>query len=253
MRENLTRSTATRIFARVSRSKLVVITGATSGIGAAIGRAFAASGARVFLIGRNAQKLARAARGIPRGRLAGTALADLGSVSELRQLLAVLQQLRSVDVLVHSAGEYSWTEAGSLETDGFELLFNVNVRAPYLLSQGVMPLLARAKGQIIFLNSSVVRSPGQGVAAYKATQHALQGLVDSLRQDFNKRGVRFTSLFPGRVATPRMRRIYARNKQAYRPGLLLSAADVAKLVVAVSELPPRLEVTDVQLRSLTPY
>lgn len=238
----------------MSRSKLIIITGATSGIGAAITRAFAASGARVFLIGRSAQKLARAAGSIPRGRLAGTALAELGSVSDLRQLLATIsRRFRSVDVLVHSAGEYSWTEPGSLETEGFELLFDVNVRAPYLLSQGVMPLLARAKGQIIFLNSSVVRSPGQGVAAYKATQHALQGLVDSLRQDFNKRGVRVTSLFPGRVATPRMKRIYARHKQAYRPGLLLSAEDVAKLVVAVSELPRRLEVTDVQLRSLTPY
>lgn len=238
----------------MSRSKLIIIAGATSGIGAAIARAFTASGARVFLIGRSAQKLARAARSIPRGRLAGTALADLGSVTDLQQLLATIsRRFRSVDVLVHSAGEYSWTEPGSLETDGFELLFDVNVRAPYLLSQGLMPLLARSKGQIIFLNSSVVRSPGQGVAAYKATQHALQGLVDSLRQDFNKRGVRVTSLFPGRVATPRMRRIYARLKQAYRPGLLLSAADVAKLVVAVSELPRRLEVTDVQLRSLTPY
>jgi NADP-dependent 3-hydroxy acid dehydrogenase YdfG len=238
----------------MSRSKLIIITGATSGIGAAIARAFAASGARVFLIGRNAQRLGRAAGRIPRGRLAGTALADLGSLTDLRQLLATISlRFRSVDVLVHSAGEYSWTEPGSLETDGFELLFDVNVRAPYLLSQGVVPLLARAKGQIIFLNSSVVRSPGHGVAAYKATQHALQGLVDSLRQDFNKRGVRITSLFPGRVATPRMRRIYARRNQAYRPGLLLSAEDVAKLVVAVTELPRRLEVTDVQLRSLTPY
>lgn len=238
----------------MSRSKLIIVTGATSGIGAAIARTFAASGARVFLIGRSAQKLARAARSIPRGRLAGTALADLASVTELRQLVATIsRRFRGVDVLVHSAGEYSWTEAGSVETVGFELLFDVNVRAPYLLSQGLLPLLARAKGQIIFLNSSVVRSPGQGVAAYKATQHALQGLVDSLRQDFNKRAVRVTSLFPGRVATPRMRRIYARQKQAYRPGLLLSAEDVAKLVVAVSELPSRLEVTDVQLRSLTPY
>jgi NADP-dependent 3-hydroxy acid dehydrogenase YdfG len=250
----LTRSSAPRIFARVSRSKIVIVTGATSGIGAAIARAFSASGAGVFLIGRNAQKLARAARGIPRRRLAGTALADLGSVPDVRQLLETIsRRFRRVDVLVHAAGEYSWTEPGSLETDGFDLLFDVNVRAPYLLTQGVMPLLGRAKGQIIFLNSSVVRSPGQGVAAYKATQHALQGLVESLRQDFNKRGIRVSSLFPGRVATPRMRRIYAKHNQAYRPEILLRAGDVAQLVVALSELPGRLEVTDVQLRSVTPY
>jgi NADP-dependent 3-hydroxy acid dehydrogenase YdfG len=250
----LTRSTAPRIFAQVSRSKIVIVTGATSGIGAATARAFSAAGAGVFLVGRNAQKLARAARRIPRRRLAGTALADLGSVPDVRQLLATIsRQFRSIDVLVHAAGEYSWTEPGSLETDGFDLLFDVNVRAPYLLTQGVMPLLARGKGQIIFLNSSVVRSPGQGIAAFKATQHAVQGLVEGLRRDLNQRGIRVSSLFPGRVATPRMRRIYAKHKQAYRPEMLLRADDVAKVVVALSELPRRFEVTDVHLRSLSPY
>jgi len=106
---------------------------------------------------------------------------------------------------------------------------------------------------VIFLNSSIVQGRGEGAAAFKATQHAVQGLVDSLRQDFNRRGIRVSSLFPGRTATPRMRRIYARHRQAYRPESLLRARDVARLVVALSELPGRLEVTDVQLRSPTPY
>jgi len=238
----------------VRASKLVIVTGATSGIGAAVAQAFAAAGDRLFLIGRNERRLASAARRIPARRLAGTAIADLGSVADIRRLLSVLSaELTRAHVLVHAAGEYAWTKAGSVETETFDLLFNVNVRGPYLLTQGLMRLLQRGRGQVIFLNSSIVQGRGEGAAAFKATQHAVQGLVDSLRQDFNRRGIRVSSLFPGRTATPRMRRIYARHRQAYRPENLLRARDVAKLVVALSELPGRLEVTDVQLRSPTPY
>jgi NADP-dependent 3-hydroxy acid dehydrogenase YdfG len=238
----------------VKRPKTVVITGTTSGIGAAVARAFAASGANVFLIGRSPNKLAAAARRIPARRLAGTALADLASIPDIRQLLeAMAQRLPRIDVLIHAAGEYDWTEAGSADTRSFDLLFNVNVRAPYLLTQGLLAQLERATGQVIFFNSSVVNGPGAGVAVYKATQHALQGLVNSLRQDLNRRGVRVLSLFPGRTATPRMRRIYAREGKSYAPGALLRPADVAAVVVALTQLSRRVEVTDVQLRSPTPY
>jgi NADP-dependent 3-hydroxy acid dehydrogenase YdfG len=250
----LTRSTAPRIFAQVSRSKIAIVTGATSGIGAAIARALSASGAAVFLVGGNAQKLARAARSIPRPRLAGTALADLGVVQDVERLLATISgRFRRIDVLVHAAGDYSWTEPRSLETDGFDTLFDVNVRAPYLLTQGAVPLLARAKGQVIFINSSILRSSGQGAAVFKATQHAMQGLVDGLRQDLNRRGIRVTTLFPGRTATPRMRRIYAHEGKRYEPAILLSPRDAAQLVLTLTQLPAGMEITDVHLRSATPY
>ena len=236
------------------RTKLAIVTGATSGIGAAIGQTLSAAGTRVFLVGRNPQKLAAAARRIPpRGR-AGTAAADLRSLADIKRLLGeVSRRFPRVDMLVHCAGEYHWSEPGSLDCDNFDLMFEVNVRAPYLLTQGLTPLLERAQGQVIFLNSSVVKSAGQGVAVYKATQHAVQGFTDSLRQDLNRRGIRVSSLFPGRTATPRMRRIYAREGKPYNPARLLSARDVAHVVLALTQLPPRLEITDVHLRSVTLY
>jgi len=238
----------------MSRTKIVLVTGATSGIGAAIALAFARAGTDVFLIGRNRQRLAAAARRIPAGRLAGTALADFGSTRELRELVSVVsRRLRRLDVLVHSAGEYAWTDIDSGEVEGLSRLFEINVRGPYLLTQGLLPLLERARGQIIVLNSSVVRSPGVGVAAYKSTQHAMAGLMESLRQDLNRRGIRVSSLFPGRTATPRMRRIYAREGKPYSPKLLMQPGEVAQVVVALAELPARIEVTDVHVRSVSRY
>jgi NADP-dependent 3-hydroxy acid dehydrogenase YdfG len=238
----------------VSRVKQAVITGATSGIGAAVARTLGAAGVHVFLVGRSAHKLAAASRRIPRGGLAGSALADLSSVADLRRLLREISaRMRRLDLLVHCAGEYYWSEPGSLESATFERMFAVNVRAPYLLTRGLAPLLARARGQVVFLNSSVVKGTGQGVAGYKATQHAVQGFTDSLRQDLNRRRVRVTSLYPGRTATPRMRRIYAHEGKRYQPGRLLSARQVAEVILALTQLPGQVEITDVHLRSVTPY
>jgi NAD(P)-dependent dehydrogenase (short-subunit alcohol dehydrogenase family) len=238
----------------VKRIRTAVITGATSGIGAAVARTLALSGTRVFLVGRDARKLAAAGRAIGPRRLAGLGCGDLASLTELPRLLKeIICEVRRLDTLVHCAGAYEWTEPGQSDPESFERLFHVNVRAPYLLTQGLLAPLARAKGQVIFFNSSVVKHPGQGLALYKATQHALQGLSDSLRQDLNRRGIRVSSLYPGRTATPRMRRIYAREGRRYRPAVLLSPADVAALVLQLTQLPPHLEVTDVYLRSASPY
>jgi NADP-dependent 3-hydroxy acid dehydrogenase YdfG len=238
----------------VARRKLAIVTGATSGIGAQVGRVLAGSGLRVLLVGRDPRKLALAARRLPPRSRAGIARADLRSVADIRQLLRdVARGFSHVDVLVHCAGEYRRSELRRLDGADFDLMFEVNVRAPYLLTKGLVPLLRRAGGQVIFLNSSVVRNPGEGVAAYKATQHALQGFTDSLRQELNRGGIRVTSLFPGRTATPRMRRIYAHEGRAYRPALLLNPREVAEVVLALVTLPRRVEITEVNLRSVTPY
>ena len=238
----------------MKRIRTALVTGATSGIGTAVASALAANGMRVYLVGRDARKLAAAGRAIGTRRLAGLTRGDLGSLADLPRLLEeITTAVKRLDVLVHCAGAYEWTEVGESDPEPFERLFNVNVRAPYLLTQGLFAPLVRGKGQVIFFNSSVVKHPGQGLALYKATQHALQGLSDSLRQDLNRHGIRVSSLYPGRTATPRMRRIYAREGKRYRPQMLLSPADVAALVLQLTQLPPRLEVTDVHLRSVTPY
>ncbi len=238
----------------MARTKTAVITGSTSGIGSAVAQALSAQGMRVYLSGRNPTRLAALARRIPARCVAGSAVADLRSLAQIKLLVQRIRAaLPRIDVLVHCAGEHRWTAPGSPESEAFAALFELNVRAPYLLTCGLTPQLARAQGLVIVLNSSVVRGPGQGVALYKASRHALQSLTDSLRQDLNQRGIRVSSIFPGRTATPAMRRIYAHERRPYKPGALLSPQAVAQLVLALTLLPRRAEVTDVHLRSATPY
>ena len=144
----------------MTQSKIVFITGATSAIGSAVASAFCSHGAKVFLTGRSERKIANAARKLPRAKLAGTALGDLESLPDVERLVdEIPQHLPHIDVLVHAAGLYSWTELGDPATEEFEKLFAVNVRAPYMLTQGLLPLLERGKGQVFFLNSSVVNTP----------------------------------------------------------------------------------------------
>ena len=238
----------------MSRAKNVVITGATSGIGSAVAKAFAANGDKVFLVGRNQRKLSNYAKKIPPDLFLGTGLADLGSADAVDSLATTVErQIRKLDVIVHCAGVHESTALGVADAITFDSLFSVNVRGPYLLTQRLADRLASSKGQVLIVNSSVVRNFGAGVAVFKATQHALQGLADSLRQDFNKRDVRVSSIYPGQTSTPRLKRIYKQKKEPYDPKALLRASDVAELIVGLTNLPRRIEVTDVHARSAIPY
>ena len=238
----------------MSRSRIVVITGATSGIGKAIANAFSDTGAKLFLIGRNKRKMAAVTRTIPDDRVLGVALGDFALNSDIDSIGARVDEVANhVDVLIHAAGDYARTNLDDDSLSVFDTLFAVNVRAAYALTRRLLAHLERAHGQIIFLNSSVVHSTGAGVAAYKATKHALQGMADSLRQDLNARGIRVSSIYPGQTATPQLRRIYKHRGSKYSPAKLLSARDVAALAVTLTRLPKDMEVTDVRVRSRHRY
>ena len=108
----------------VKRTKLAIVTGATSGIGTHVGQVLAAAGVRVFLIGRNPQKLAAAVGRIPARRRAGVATVDLRSSTDIKRLLGeIRQRFARIDILVHCAGEYHRSAPGSTNADTFDLMF----------------------------------------------------------------------------------------------------------------------------------
>ena len=157
---------------------------------------------------------------------------------------------RGVDVLAHSAGTIS---TGALEGSSVEDLdrqYRTNVRGPYLLTQALIPLLRARRGQVVFINSTAVFSARAEVGQYTSSKQALRAVADALREELNPEGIRVTTVYPGRTATPLQATVHAGEGKPYLPDRLLQPEDVAELVVDVLTLPRSAEVTDVTIRPM---
>ena len=230
-------------------NKMAIVTGASSGIGKAIALNLAREGAVLCLVGRNLAALedtrAIALQSSPQ---VTTFAADLSNDDDLRQLTQYVQSLGQVDVLVHSAGVFKMGKLADSEIANFDLQYQINVRAPYVLTQALLPMLLLSHGQIVFINSSAGLNARANVGQYAASKFALKAIADSLREEVNAAGVRVLSVFPGRTASPMQAAIYQMEGKTYHPDVLLQPEDVAMTVVKSLSLPPTAEVTDINIR-----
>jgi NADP-dependent 3-hydroxy acid dehydrogenase YdfG len=227
--------------------KVAVITGGSRGIGKAIALKLAAEGAELCLIGRNLETLQETAcqSGAP-ARLYKT---DLSIPKEVESLVERLNaELERVDILVNCAATYARAEFIPAPVEEFDKLYAVNVRAPFRLTQGLLPDLIETKGQVVFINSSVVRAPAPKVAHYAATKHALRSLADTLREEVNEKGVRVISIYPGRTAGAIQEWLFEQEKRPYKPERLLQPDDIAEMVYHALTQPCTAEMTDIYSR-----
>ncbi len=129
-------------------------------------------------------------------------------------------------------------------------MYRSNVRGHYALIQTMLPVLRKAPGQIVFINSSAgLRSPA-GAGQFSATQHAFRSIADSLRDEVNADGIRVLSIYPGPTATPRMEKLFGKEGRAYKPELLLQPEDIAEMVTHALRLPRTAEVIDISIRPM---
>jgi NADP-dependent 3-hydroxy acid dehydrogenase YdfG len=232
--------------------QFAVVTGAGSGIGKAIAQALGAHGATVALVGRTKAKLDATAASFDTDWPRSVVLpVDLCVDEQLDSLKAeVGQRFGQVDVLVLCAGEIAHGPIESATVADFDKLYRANVRANYYLLQNLLPMLRKRPGQIVLINSSVGVSARPNSGQFSATQHALRGLTDALRDEVNPDGIRVLSVYPGRVATPRQERLYTKRGSDYRPDLLLQPEDIASVVLNALILPRSAEVTEISIRPL---
>jgi len=229
--------------------RVALVTGASSGIGQAIAAALSREGAHLCAVGRNPFTLAETVAAARQFSQATGFQTDLTVEGELQLLLQHLEEGGKLDILIHCAAiiHQSLMEQACIED--LDLQYAINVRAPYLLTQRLLPLLTAARGQIVFINSSVgLTAKRPEVGQYAATKHALRAIADSLREELNPKGIRVLSVYLGRTATPMQEALCREEGKVYRPEMLLQAEDVASLVVQMLMLPSTAEVTDISVR-----
>ena len=237
---------------RVFEGQTAVVTGGGSGVGAAVALALAEAGATLHLIGRRVDMLeATAAKARDMGVEAASHFADFSTDCGQQKLTHQLaRDLHHVDVLVHNAAMHSFEAIEQADLKEFDALFQTNVRAPYALTQTLLPKLKARRGQVVFINSSGGLAAKPLTAQYDATKHALRAIADALRGEVNPHGVRVLSVYLGRTATPMQAQIHRAENKAYQPELLLQPEDVASVIMNALTLPRTAEVTDIHIRPM---
>jgi uncharacterized protein len=186
-------------------SKLVLVTGASSGIGEATAKLYGARGAQVLLLARNEAKLGEVAAAIKHGGGAAISYAvDLADANAIAETSArIKREAGTPDVIINNAGGGRWLSV--LETSAEEALAMIEV--PYLaafnLTRAFLPgMIARGTGAIACVTSPASYVVWSNAAAYTAARHALLGFTESLRADLRRTGLSVTLVVLGPVETP---------------------------------------------------
>jgi NAD(P)-dependent dehydrogenase (short-subunit alcohol dehydrogenase family) len=178
-----------------------LVTGGTSGIGRATAEALAREGARVLISGRNEARGADVVTAIrARGGDAEFARADLESADDVR---ALAERGAGVDILVNNAGIFPVGITHEFPEAMFDKTFDVNVKAPFLLTAAIAPkMVARGSGTIINVTTMAAEFGMAGLSAYGASKAALALLTKVWAAEYGPKGVRVNSVAPGPTITP---------------------------------------------------
>jgi short-subunit dehydrogenase len=192
------------MFMRCIQGKIVVITGAASGIGKAMAHRFARAGARLHLIDVDELSL-RAVLGelTSRGADCSHTICDLGELGEVQFAIQhTLSRRRHIDLLINNAGISYYGPTTEMTDAQCEQLLAVNFLAPIRLTRGLLPvLLSRAESHVVNVSSMYGFVVTPRSAAYHASKYGLLGFSDSLRAEFARYGLQVTTLCPGYVRT----------------------------------------------------
>ena len=182
------------------KGKNILVVGATGSIGAATVKQLAASGAHLFLAGRNETKLAALAEttSIPPERRFALDITDSSAVRSLRD--AYFQVMPQLDVLVNASGIGIIRNLEDLSEEAFLQTLEVNLIAPFYLMRTFLPSMKERKsGLIIHIPGVLGKVPMAGAAAYSASKFGLVGMMQSIREELKRTEIRITQLYLGGV------------------------------------------------------
>lgn len=230
-----------------AKAPVVVITGASQGIGAAIAMAFAADvrGVKLALVARNAANLAAVARACARvGAVPAVFPCDVSDEAAVEGLEAAVRgRFGAVDVLVNNAGKYFGGPFLSTPVADFDRMLSANLRSLFLVTRAFAPgMVRRRRGDIFNMGSVAAITALPGASAYSAAKFGVAGLSKSMRAELKDKGVRVCCVHPGATVSPSWK---GSGVPAAR---MMPAQDVAQAFLSIYKMTRRTVVEEVVLR-----
>jgi short-subunit dehydrogenase len=230
------------------KDKVVLITGASAGIGLATARSLAAAGAKVALAARSTDKLTQLAEELQRdGQAALVVPTDMRNQAEVAQLVeTTVQHYGQIDVLINNAGQAVAGTVAEVDVDQFQQVIELNVLGPIYAMQASVPKMREHGGGIIINVSSMVSKmhlPGLG--GYAATKAALNMLSDTARGELAPDNIRVITIYPRMTATDfgrnslGNRQMRQQQRGSAAPGMVIDSAEYVaeKILEAIQKEP----------------
>lgn len=228
------------------KNKVVLITGATSGIGEAIAIQLKKASAKLILFGRDFSKIKDE---LEENKNCKHYHLDFRDHKQIIDTIGKMKRENcKIDFLIHSAGIIS---IGSMEESNISTLddqYYVNCRAPYLITQQLLSALIRTKGNIVFINSTAGLNAWEGVGQYAASKFALKAIADSLRLELAEKHVHVLSVYPSSIASPMQEKLEQTYGKAHNSEDFMNTEDVAKRIISAMIPLGIAGVTDLTLR-----
>lgn len=226
--------------------RVVLVTGASRGIGLAIARTLAASGARVAMLARTEAPLASAARQIGAFAVACD-VADAGSVT--RALERVASELGPTTILINNAGLFRLATLERTSPDELRQTVDTNLIAPFLLTRAALPTMRQAGGgHVVTIGSIADRATFPENAAYAASKFGARAMHQVLRDELRGSGIRATLISPGPTDTPLWDPVRPDERPGFTPrARMLSADAVADAVLFAVTRPHAVNIDELRL------
>ena len=209
------------------KGKTAIVTGGSSGIGAAIAEAMTKAGATVYIIGRNEVKLREVSELIKCEYI----VLDINNISMMEQCVTNFCKDKNIDILVNSAGVHGSDNFGFVKEDTFDQVIGTNVKALYFISQAVsnQMILKKTGGHILNVSSASSLKPSW--TPYEISKRAVDGITRGLAHKLISHGIVVNGIAPGPTATPMMNRTDDISWEGNPSGRMSTVEEIASLAL----------------------
>lgn len=231
--------------------KVALVTGGSKGIGAAVAKALAGSGANVVICSRNADEIHRVAQGLDAEASASVTgvSCDMRRYEEVRRLVTdTVTQHGRLDILINNAGIGGFTPIDEITPERWQQVIETNLNGAFYASHEAIPhMREQGAGWIINIGSLAGKNPMPGGTAYNASKFGMLGFSEAMMLDVRHYGIRVSCIMPGSVQTD-FSGVTGHGPAAWK----LQAEDIAEMVVDLLSFHSRVLPSRVEMRPSQP-